>query len=120
MQQPRQPGRRAGKRRTTCSCSPNGVDGYLSTFLTFKPEIAWRHWDAVQARDLDAATQVIHDFDIPFFDHILGYEGGFDAAIHGIDEIRGRGQRYRRPPYHSLTDKQLEELAEFLRSHGML
>jgi hypothetical protein len=46
--------------------------------------------------------------------------GGFDAAIHGIDEIRGRGQRYRRPPYHSLTDRQLEELAEFLKTHGML
>ena len=109
-----------GQKKNHLFMLPYGVDGYLSTFITFKPQIAWRYWDAVQANDLDAATKVIRDFDIPFFDHILGYEGGFDAAIHGIDEIRGRGQRYRRPPYHSLTDQQLEELAEFLQSHGLL
>ena len=109
-----------GQKKNHLFMLPYGVDGYLSTFITFKPEIAWRYWDAVEANDLDAATKVIRDFDIPFFDHILGYEGGFDAAIHGIDEIRGRGQRYRRPPYHSLSDKQLEGLAEFLKTHGML
>ncbi len=39
--------------------------------------------------DLAAAQTVIRDIDMPFFDHILGIEGGFDAAVHGILELVG-------------------------------
>ena len=40
--------------------------------------------------------------------------------IHGIDEIAGRGKRWRRMPYHSLTDDQLAELEAFLKRHQMI
>jgi 4-hydroxy-tetrahydrodipicolinate synthase len=93
---------------------PYGADGYLSSFLTFKPEIAWRYWKAVESGNLQAAGQVVRDYDMPLFDYILKSEGSFDAAIHGIDELFGLGKRYRRPPYYSLNDKQLEDLAEYL------
>jgi dihydrodipicolinate synthase/N-acetylneuraminate lyase len=99
---------------------PYGVDGYLSTFLTFKPEIAWRYWSAIQSNDLTAARNVIRDYDLPLFDYLLASEGSFDAAIHGIYELFGLATRYRRPPYHSLTDRQMESLAGFLRSKRIL
>jgi 4-hydroxy-tetrahydrodipicolinate synthase len=94
---------------------PYGVDGYLSTFINFKPEIAWRYWKAIEAKDLGAAQEVVRDYDMALFDYIGKSEGSFDAAIHGIYELFGLAKRWRRPPYHSLTDKQMDELAGFLR-----
>ena len=97
-----------------------GADGYLSTFITFKPEIAWRYWRAIEAHDLTAAAAVIRDYDMPFFDHIIITEGGFDAAMHGVYELYGLAKRWRRPPYHSLADSQMERLAGFLKSKNLL
>ncbi len=99
---------------------PFGADGYLSTFIGFNPEITWRYSNAVEAGDLDTARAVIRDFDAPFFDYIIACEGGFDAAIHAIGELTGISKRYRRPPYHSMTDEQMEELGTFLRERGMI
>ncbi len=109
-----------GQKQNHMNMLPYGVSGYLSTFISFKPEIAWRYWNAIQAGDLDAAVEVIHDYDMPLFDYIIGVEGSFDAAMHGIGELYGTTKRYRRPPYHSLTDAQMEKLAEFLKSKGLL
>ena len=109
-----------GQKQNHMLLLPYGVDGYRSTFVTFKPEIAWRYWAAVEANDLTAAAAVIRDYDMPLFDYLIASPGSFDAAIHGIYELFGLAKRYRRPPYHSLTDKQMEELAEFLRRRKIL
>ena len=98
----------------------DGVDGFLSTFITFKPEITWRYWNAVQANDMDTARAVIRDYDMPVFDYLKGLEGSFDAGIHGILELYGIASRYRRPPYHSLTDAQMDGLAGILKGKGLL
>jgi dihydrodipicolinate synthase/N-acetylneuraminate lyase len=99
---------------------PYGVGGYLSTCMTFKPEIAWRYWNGIQGGDLDAARAVIRDYDMPLFDYLIASEGSFDAAIHGIFELFGFAKRYRRPPYHSLTNDQMRDLAGFLENRGFL
>ena len=99
---------------------PYGVNGYLSTFITFKPEIAWRYWAAIQTSDLAAARTVIREYDMPLFDYVLKSEGSFDAAMHGILELFGLAKRYRRPPYHSLTDEQMRNLADFLQEQRIL
>ena len=104
-----------GQKQNHLLMLPYGVDGYLSTFINFKPEIAWRYWDAIEAGDLPAASAVVCDYDRPLFDYIIKSEGSFDAAIHGIYELCGLAQRYRRPPYHTLTDKQMDDLAVFLQ-----
>jgi dihydrodipicolinate synthase/N-acetylneuraminate lyase len=109
-----------GQKQNHMLLLPYGVDGYLSTFITFKPEIAWRYWAAVERNDLARARAVIRDYDMPLFDYLIASPGSFDAAIHGIYELFGLAKRYRRPPYHSLTDKQMEELAEFLRRRKIL
>jgi dihydrodipicolinate synthase/N-acetylneuraminate lyase len=109
-----------GQKQNHMNMHPYGVGGYLSTCMTFKPEIAWRYWNAIQADDLEAARSVIRDYDMPLFDYLIASEGSFDAAIHGIFELFGFAKRYRRPPYHSLTDEQMRDLAEFLEKKKFL
>jgi len=109
-----------GQKQNHMNMHPYGVGGYLSTFMTFKPKIARRYWDAIQADDLDRARAVIRDYDMPLFDYLIASEGSFDAALHGIFELRGFAKRYRRPPYHSLTDEQMDALAEFLKKRDLL
>jgi 4-hydroxy-tetrahydrodipicolinate synthase len=109
-----------GQMQNHMNMLPYGVDGFLATFLTFKPEISWKYWQAVEAGNLDAAKDVIRDYDMPLFDYLIKLEGSFDAGLHGIYELRGFGKRYRRPPYHSLTDAQMDDLRGFLQQHGML
>ncbi|MDA0334511.1 MAG: dihydrodipicolinate synthase family protein [bacterium] len=109
-----------GQKQNHMNAHPYGCDGYLSSFLSFHPPTAHRYWQAIVAGDLAAAQAVIRDIDMPFFDYILGVEGGFDAAVHGILELVGIAGRWRPPPYHSLTDAQMEELGGFLRGLGVL
>ena len=77
--------------------------------------VAWRYWKAIQTNDLEAARAVIRDYDMPLFDYLISLEGSFDAGIHGILELFGLTRRYRRPPYHTLTDQQMEQLADHLK-----
>lgn len=109
-----------GQKQNHMNMYPYGVGGYLSTFISFKPEIAWRYYNATEAGDLDTARAVIRDCDMPFFDYVIASEGSFDAAMHGVLELAGFGKRYRRPPYHSLTDEQMEDLAAFLDKKHLL
>jgi 4-hydroxy-tetrahydrodipicolinate synthase len=89
-----------------------GCDGYLSTFVTFAPHVTQAYWQAVQTEDWVEAARIIREYDIPYFDYVLGVIGGFDAALHGTFEHFGLSQRWRRPPYHSLTDEQMEQLSQ--------
>lgn len=95
---------------------PHGCQGYLSTFVTFSPSVTEAYWRAIGAGDIPAATRIIERIDRPFFDHIIGVPGGFDAAMHGITELCGLTQRWRRPPFYSLADSEMDELAGFLES----
>jgi 4-hydroxy-tetrahydrodipicolinate synthase len=105
-----------GQKQNHINMLPYGVDGYFSLMTTFHPEIARKYWDAIQANNMDDAIKIVRDYDMPVFKFLLGLEGSFDAGMHGMLEITGLGKRYRRLPYHSLTDKQMEELRDFLKS----
>jgi 4-hydroxy-tetrahydrodipicolinate synthase len=109
-----------GQKQNHLLMLPYGVDGYLSTFMNFKPEIAWRYWKAIEVQDLRAARDIIRDYDMPLFDFLVKSEGSFDAALHGVYELYGLAKRYRRPPYYTLTDKQMEDLAQFLHKAKIL
>ena len=94
---------------------PYGVDGYLSTFLNFKPEVTSQYCKAIESNDIKAATTVIAEVDIPFFEHIVKGPGSYDAAIHAVMEIFGIYKRYRRKPYYTYSDKDMEKYKVFLR-----
>lgn len=105
-----------GQKQNHLDMHPYGCDSYLSTFLTFRPEVAHAYWEAVTGQDLPRAREIIARVDLPFFDAILGLPGGFDAGIHGVLELAGICGRWRRPPYHSLTDAELAQLRDALAS----
>lgn len=109
-----------GRKMNHMNMWPYGCDGYLSTFMSFKPDIARRYWDAIEAKDLKAARAIIRDYDIPFFDFIATLTGGWNAGLHGTLELFGITKRWRRKPYYSLDDAEMEKLTEFLRDKGML
>ncbi len=104
-----------GQKQNHLDLHPYGCHGYLSTFLTFAPEIAHRYWSAIEANDIATAVEVIRDCDMPYFDHARKATGGFDAVIHGAMEIAGICGRWRRPPYYSLDDAEMESLRELLQ-----
>lgn len=95
---------------------PYGCQGYLSTFITFRPEVTRAYWRAISANDISAAVTIIERIDRPFFDYILNSKGGFDAAMHGIMELSGLAQRWRRKPFYSLADEEMERLSQFLNT----
>lgn len=109
-----------GQKQNHLSNLPYGCDSYLSTFITFKPEITHRYWQAIVAGDIATAVEVIEQYDLPFFDYTGALKGGFDAGVHGTLELFGVAQRWRRNPYYSLSDEEMEKLADFHRGLGLL
>ncbi|MCB0115523.1 MAG: dihydrodipicolinate synthase family protein [Caldilineaceae bacterium] len=109
-----------GQKQNHFDAWPYGCTGYLSTFSVFAPQIAQRYWQAIQREDRAAAVAVIQEFDMPFFDQIIPLPGGFDAGIHATLEIFGLAQRWRRKPYHSLGDVDVERLRLFFREKGLV
>jgi len=109
-----------GQKQNHLNAWPYGCDGYFSTFMKFKPAVAWEYWKAITAGDIPNARRIIRDYDMPLFDYILGVPGSFDAALHGILELYGIAGRWRRKPYYSLSDADMENLAGFLKGKGWL
>jgi dihydrodipicolinate synthase/N-acetylneuraminate lyase len=108
-----------GRKENHLDQHPYGAHGYLSLYMRFKPAVAHRYWAAITAGDIPAAVAVINKFDIPFMDFCATNGVHFDAVVHGAMELAGLAQRWRRPPYSSLDDAQLEKLKAFLASLGL-
>ena len=109
-----------GLKQNHMNIHPYGCDGYLSTFITFKPSIAHEYWKAIEENDKSRAIAIIRDYDMPFFDFIFTFPGGFDACIHGCYELFGITGRWRRRPFYTLNDGEMERLADFLKKKNIL
>jgi 4-hydroxy-tetrahydrodipicolinate synthase len=97
-----------------------GCDGYMSLFLGGRHELSRRYWQAFQAGDFATARHLVSDYEMPVLDHIMPLPGGFDAGAHGMLELFGLSQRWRRKPYHSLSDAEMELLKAKLQSLKIL
>jgi len=109
-----------GQKQNHLNNLPYGCDGYLSTFLSIKPEIAHAYWRAVEAKDLAGMQRVIREQDMPFFDLVLALPGGFNAGIQACLELKGLAGRWRRKPYYSLSDAELEAFGAKLKQLGLI
>ena len=108
-----------GQKQNHLDLLPYGCDGYLSTFIKFRPAVTRDYWAAVQAGDPARLREIIRVYDMPYFDFIMDLPGGFNAGLHGTLELFGVAGRWRRKPYYSLNDQEMERLADFLRSKGL-
>ncbi|OHB54185.1 MAG: hypothetical protein A2Y12_17065 [Planctomycetes bacterium GWF2_42_9] len=109
-----------GQKQNHINMWPFGCDGYLSTFLCFKPRVSHDYWKAIETNDLARASKIIGNIDIPFFEFILSLPGGFDAGIHGALELFGIAKRWRRSPYYSLNDQEMDQLRNFFQQKNLL
>ena len=109
-----------GQKENHLDLLPYGCDGYLSTFITFKPSITHDYWKAVKKGDIAKATEIVRRYDIPFFDYVLKLPGSCDAGIHAAMELAGIMPRWRRPPYYDLSEEEMDKLKAFLKKLGVL
>jgi 4-hydroxy-tetrahydrodipicolinate synthase len=109
-----------GRKENHLDVMPYAADAYLSIFMRFKPEIAHRYWEAVKQNNLSKAAEIIKKYDIGFMDFVANLGADFDAVIHGSMEIFGISERWRRMPYYSLTDTEMEKLRDYYIDLGLL
>ncbi len=109
-----------GQKQNHLNVYPYGCDGYLSTYLKFKPDIAHIYWTAIEKKDLAEACRIIDVYDRPFFDLIMSLPGNFDAGFHGTMEVFGIFGRWRRKPYYSLNDAEMEKLKDFFKQKALM
>ena len=102
-----------GQKQNHLDMHPYGCDGYMSTYLHLMPEIAHAWWRAVQANDLATCARIVEVYDHPWFEYAEREAGQFDAMFHASQEIFGIGGRWRRTPFHSFDDEQMERLRAF-------
>ena len=95
---------------------PFGAEGYLSVYMRFKPAIAHEYWKAIQNNNIKRAVEIINTYDVPFMEELPGQLGlNFDALIHGAMEIFKISKRWRRNPYMSASDEQMEKIRGFFK-----
>jgi len=109
-----------GTKQLHAYLAPYGCRGHLSTLLVYRPEIAHAYWRAFQEGDFAEMAKIVREIDIPMFDALSRCPGGFDAGLHAWCELIGLCGRWRRSPYRSLTDAEMEPFAESLRQLGLL
>ena len=100
-----------GQKQNHLDLAHYGTCGYMSTFVSFFPQVSRTYWATI-------AAGVIAAHDWPLFDHIAAVRGGLDAERHGLLEIYRIAGRHRRAPYPSFTEAELEELRTFCRARG--
>ena len=106
-----------GQKQNHLDLANYGAVGYLSTFARFQPEVTREYWNAFVAGNLEVARQIVRQIDMPYFQLVGSFQGGFDAGLHGSLEVAGLARRFRRPPYATITDADMERLQDF--HHGI-
>ena len=109
-----------GGLRNHLDMHPYGCDGFMDRHMNFAPKVSHRYWKAIQRDDLAAARKVIREIEIPLENFMAAFPGGRDAAVHGLIELAGVAGRWRRKPYHSLTDQEMGRLKAFVKQMGLL
>jgi dihydrodipicolinate synthase/N-acetylneuraminate lyase len=111
-----------GQKQNHLSILPYGVDGYLSVYARFKPEIAWKYWDAITRNDIPAAVDIISKYDFPFFKETSQFagNGNFDLGIRAAMEVFGICKRWRPKPFRSADDKDVASMREFFEQLDLI
>lgn len=97
-----------------------GADGYLSVYARMYPQVSNAFWNAYTSGDMKEAIALVEKYDIALFADFIAKNGlDFSAVIQGMYETAGVGSRWRRFPYSSVTDAQMEKLKAFIHEKGL-
>ena len=100
--------------------SPYKINGFVSIYMRFCPKVALSYWHSFEAGDYASCASMVGYYDLAFEEMCNKNNIQFDAAIHGAMELYGLSKRFRRAPYPSVTDAQLEIVKTFLQIKGLL
>ena len=96
------------------------ADGYLSVYARMYPQVSNSFWQAYTSGDMNEAIALVEKYDIALFTDFIAKNGlDFSAVIQGMYETAGVGTRWRRFPYSSLNDEQMEKLKAFLQERDL-
>lgn len=99
---------------------PAGVQASLSIYIRLAPEVTRAYWKALRGSNLEEARRIIETYDQPLFRMGDTFPGGLDGLIHSAMELFGIAPRWRRPPYVSAEEADLERLRSFFQGVGLL
>lgn len=99
---------------------PYGCRAFFSWASSFAPQVAERYWRALQNNDVAGAAEVVTHVEASFIRLTARNPEGWQATWRGAFELNGIARRYLRPPSRSLSDAEMEELANGLRQIGLL
>jgi len=100
---------------------PYGCRAFFSWTSSFAPQVAECYWRAVQKDDIAGAAEVVTHIERTLFAQLATRNPeGWQATWRGAFELNGVAQRYLRPPRRSLSDTDMEELADGLRQIDLL
>jgi dihydrodipicolinate synthase/N-acetylneuraminate lyase len=102
-----------GRMENHLDVAPYGADGYLPAFNRFDPRPDDAYWDAYTSGDPARCARIINRLEVPFFDLCTEIPVHFSALISACMELYGICPRWRRPPYSSASDKDMERIADF-------
>ena len=100
--------------------APFGADGYLSVYSRVFPEVSNAFWKAYHEGDMPEAVRLVEEYDSAFFGFCAKNGVHFSAAIQGLYEIAGVGRKWRRTPYSSLSDEEMEKLRAFSKEKNLI
>lgn len=99
---------------------PLGCVGYMTPFFYFLPAVVRDTWAALRQERWADVQRFLDEFDHPYRDFVNRLPGGYNAGLMGVFELCGIAGRWRRKPYHSLSDSEMEALRGFFRQRGWL
>jgi 5-dehydro-4-deoxyglucarate dehydratase len=99
---------------------PYGCPAWISQFITYAPQVAQTYWQALQRGDTKVVKEAILNIDEPWWELADTLPGGADALWHVALELFGVAQRWRRLPYDSADDAQMEQARALYERLGLL
>ena len=95
-----------------------GSPAYLCPLAPFAPQIALRFYQSLRSGDVEAARQVIFDFEEPLLKQTipLGYPHAYKSALYLTGHFK---TNLMRPPKRTNSMEQIEPLSRFLKEKGI-
>jgi len=95
-----------------------GSPAYLCPLAPFAPEVALRFYQSLTKGDVEAARQVVFDYEEPLLKRTgpLGYPHAYKSALYLTGHFK---TNLMRPPKHTNTMEEIEPLRRFFQQKGI-